>query len=170
MRLVVHPEQLAAGGHHLGGQQVVDRQAVLSDQVADAAGQGDPADADRAGVAEPGRQPVLGRRHCVLAGGQARLGPGGTRLCVDVQRPHGRQVQHDPPLDDAVPSRAVATAADGQLQPGLAGQRDDPGDVVVAGGLDDHLGAAVEAAIEDGPRLVVGGIIGRDYPATHLRA
>jgi hypothetical protein len=64
----------------------------------------------------------------------------------------------------------VATAADRQLQSGLAGQGDDPGDVVVAGGLDDHLGAAVEAAIEDGPRLVVGGIIGRDHPATHLRA
>jgi hypothetical protein len=57
----VDAQELAVGGDQLGGQQVIDGQAVLSDQVADAAAQGDPADADRAGVAEPGRQPV-GRR------------------------------------------------------------------------------------------------------------
>src|SRR4029453_19650940 len=47
-------QQFAVGGQHLCGQQVVDGQAVLSDQEADAAGQSDASDADRAGVAEPG--------------------------------------------------------------------------------------------------------------------
>jgi hypothetical protein len=58
MVLGVHLQQLAVGGDQLGGQQVVDGQAVLSDQVADPAAQGDPADPHRAGVAEPGRQPI----------------------------------------------------------------------------------------------------------------
>jgi hypothetical protein len=35
MRLVIHAQELAVGGHHLGGQQVVDGQPVLADQVAD---------------------------------------------------------------------------------------------------------------------------------------
>ena len=34
MGLGVDLEQAAVGGHHLGGQQVVDGQAVLSDQIA----------------------------------------------------------------------------------------------------------------------------------------
>ena len=47
------------GGHDLGGEQAVDRQAVLADQVADAAADRDPADPDRAGVAEADREAVL---------------------------------------------------------------------------------------------------------------
>jgi hypothetical protein len=42
MGLVVDVQQLAVGGHHLGGQQAVDGQAVLSDQVPDAAAEGVP--------------------------------------------------------------------------------------------------------------------------------
>jgi hypothetical protein len=41
-------------GHDLGGQQVVDREAVLANEEPDAAAQRDPADADGAGVAEAG--------------------------------------------------------------------------------------------------------------------
>jgi len=136
--LGVGTPHLAVGGHHLGGQQVVDRQAVLSDQVADATGQRDPADADRAGVAEPGRQAMHVGGGGVLAGGQARLRPGAARLGVDVERVHGREVEHDPPVEDAVPGETVAATADGQLQSGLARQRDDPGDVGGVGGLDNQ--------------------------------
>ena len=60
--LGVDAEQLAVGGHDLGGEQGVDRQAVLADEVADAAAERDPADPDRAGVAEPDRQAVRGQR------------------------------------------------------------------------------------------------------------
>ena len=63
----VGPQQLAVGGDEVGGQQVVDGQAVLADQVADAAAEGDPADADRAGVAEPGRKPIA-RRGAAVGG------------------------------------------------------------------------------------------------------
>ena len=59
--LGVDAEELAVGGHDLGGEQVVDREAVLADEVADAAAERDPADPDRAGVAEPDRQAVRAR-------------------------------------------------------------------------------------------------------------
>ena len=70
MGLVVDAEQVAVGGGQLGGQQVVDGQAVPSDQQPDAAAQGEPADPDRGGVAEPGGQPVGAGGDGVGAGGQ----------------------------------------------------------------------------------------------------
>ena len=50
--------ELAVGGDDLRGEQVVDGQAVLAHEEADAAAERDPADPDRAGVAEPGREAV----------------------------------------------------------------------------------------------------------------
>jgi hypothetical protein len=116
----VDVQHLAVGGDQLGGQQAVDGEAVLSDQVADAAAEGDAADADRAGVAEPGRQAVGAGGGGVGAGGQARLRPGGALLRVDLQGVHVGQVQHDAAIGGAVPGEAVAAAADGEFQPGLA--------------------------------------------------
>ena len=51
-----HLDHLAIGGHQLNGEQVVDRQAVLAGQEADAAGQRDAAEPDRPGIAQPGHQ------------------------------------------------------------------------------------------------------------------
>jgi hypothetical protein len=168
--LGVDADEFAVGGDQLGGEQVVDRQAVLADQVADAAGEGDPADADRAGVAEPGRQAVGVRGGGVLPRGQARLGPGGAALWVDVQRTQVRQVEDDAPVADAVAGRAVAAAADGELQPGLARERDDAGDVRGVGGADDDRGPPVEPAVEEGAPLVVAGVVRRDHAAAQVGA
>ena len=55
-----------------------------------------------------------------LAGGQSRLGPGCASVDVDLQCLHVREVEHDPALGHAVAGDAVAAAADGELQPGLA--------------------------------------------------
>ena len=66
--LGVDATELAVGGHDLGREQVVDGQAVLANQVPDAAAERDPADPDRAGVAEPGREAVRARpRSCIRA-------------------------------------------------------------------------------------------------------
>ena len=87
--LGVHAEELAVGGHDLGGEQVVDREAVLADEVADAAAERDPADA-RPSRCRRTRSPGRGRRggRGVLAGGQPGLGPGGAAFGVDVERLH----------------------------------------------------------------------------------
>jgi hypothetical protein len=65
----------------------------------------------------------------IFARSQARLGPGGAAIGVDRERLHIGQVENDPAVGDAVPGDAVAAAADGQLQPGLARKRDDARDV-----------------------------------------
>ena len=126
VRLGVHAQELAVGGHDLGGQQVVDRQAVLADEVADAAAQGDPADPDRAGVAEPGRQAVGARRGRVLAARSARSRPRRCARRASISSAFmSERSSTMPALGDAVPGDAVAAAADGQLQPARARQRDD---------------------------------------------
>lgn len=105
---------MAVRGHHLGGQQAVDGEAVLANEVANAATQSDPPDPDRTGVAEPGRQAVGASRSRVFSCGQVRLDLGGAPLGIDVQRPHVRKIEHDPPARDAVTGQAMSAAAAGR--------------------------------------------------------
>src|SRR6266542_1654030 len=119
MVLSVGPQEPAVGGDDVGGQQVVDREPVFANEVADAAAQGQPSDPDRAGVAEADRQTVRPESARDLAGGQAALGPGDAPVGIDFQRLHQREVEHDPSFADAVARTTVAAAADGQLEPAL---------------------------------------------------
>ena len=57
MRVLVHVERLTVGGHDLGGEQIVDREAVLPQEEADATAERDAPDADGAGVPEPRASP-----------------------------------------------------------------------------------------------------------------
>ena len=103
--LCVHAQQLAVRGHDLGGQQVIDRQAVLADEVSDPAAQRKPPDPDRAGVAEPGRQAVSCRRRCI----RRRSSPSRPRGAAARHRSAApacpREVEHDPAVGDAVARR-----------------------------------------------------------------
>ena len=139
--------RLAVGGDHLGGEQVVDRQAVLADEEADAAAQRDAADADRAGVAEAGRQPVLRRRRRVLARGQAGLGPRGAAARRRCRAPASRPGRaRCPPSDDAVAGALWPPPRTASSQPGLARERDDASDVGRVRDPDDRGRAAVDPA------------------------
>jgi hypothetical protein len=115
VRVPVHVQHLAVGGDELRGEHVVDREAVLADEEADAAAEGEPPDSDRTGVSEPGGQPVCAGSGRVLARGQSRLRPGGVLLEVDLERSHVREVEHDSSFGDAVAREAVTAAADRQL-------------------------------------------------------
>ena len=116
----VHLEHLAVGGHELDGQQVVDGQAVLPGQVADAATQGDAADAHRPGVAEPGREPVLD--------GRGRDSPAVTPAPAQTVRPRHRSRGPScrrtsmtmPPSTAREAAGAVAAAADRERHPAVA--------------------------------------------------
>jgi hypothetical protein len=100
----------------------------------------------------------------VLAGGQARLGPCGAALRVDVERPHVREVEHDPTVGDAVALDAVTAAPDRELQAGIAHLRDDAGDVRSVRDPHDRGRPPVDPAVEDGPGAVVILVAGRDDP------
>ena len=68
MVLGIHVQELAVRGHHFRGQQIVNRQPVLADQVANAAAQRDAANAHRAGIAEAGSEAVRACRGGIFAG------------------------------------------------------------------------------------------------------
>src|SRR4029079_8759837 len=129
--------------------------AVLAKQPADAATEGQAADADRSRVAERGGEPMGRRGDRVLAGRQAGLRPRDPAVRVDVQTLHRAEIEDDATLVRGVAGEAVAAAADGQLETGLPGQRDGPGDVRRIGGADDQGGAPVAVRVVDLASLVV---------------
>ena len=165
MAIGIDSQELAIGGDDVRGQQVVDRQAVLAHQVADAATKGDAADAHRGRVAEAGDELVFDDRGRVRARGQPRLDPRRVTCDVELQGAHVPQVQHDAVIDDTHATIAVAAAPDGQRQASGSGQRDDRLHVGVVGDLDDDPWAPVDATHEHGARMIVVGVVGRDHPA-----
>ncbi len=163
--LGVDAQELAVGGHDVGREQGVDRQSVLADEIADTAAERDPAEPDRTRVPEAGREVMGRRRGRVLTGGQSGLGPGGPPVHVDLERLHVAQIEHDAVVDHGVSRAAVAAAADREREPGLAGEVDDMGDIVGVGWPDDDHWPAIDATRDDGPGLVVLGVVRRDHPA-----
>ena len=120
--LGVHAQDLPVGGNDLGGQKIVDGEAVLAYEHTDPAAQRDPPDPHRAGIAETGGKPVSSCRGCVFACGQPCLCPRRAAFGIDVQGSHIAEIEHDPPIGNAVTGGAVTTAANGELYPVLAGE------------------------------------------------
>src|SRR5204863_1344332 len=112
------------GGHHLGGDEVVDREAVPSDQVTDTAAERNPPNPDRAGIAQARGEPVGAGGRRVFARRQPGLGPGGVILRIDLEGPHPREVENDPAVRGTVAGATVAAAADGELEAAVARQGD----------------------------------------------
>jgi hypothetical protein len=108
------------------------------------------------------------RRGGELERGQARLRPRGAPLGVDVDRAQAGEVDHDPAVGHPLSDHAVAAAAHGELEPGLARERDHAGDVHLVGDPHDHRGMQVEAAVEDRAGLVVLGVVGSDHRPPHV--
>ena len=166
--LGIHAVELAIGGHDLGGQQAVDREALLADEVPHAAAERDPSDPDRTRVAEPDPQAVRVGGVRELERRQAGLRPRRAPLGVDLDRAQIGEIDHDPAVGHALADHAVAAAAHGELEPRLARERDYAGDVHLVGDPNDDRGMEIEPAIEDGARLVVLGVVGSDHPTADI--
>src|SRR5205823_1775218 len=113
--------------------------------------------------AEAGGEAMSAGLGGVFSGRQADLGPGGALLDINLKRLHVSEVEHEATLNGAVTGQAVAAAADGQLEPGLAGKFDCAGDIGRVGDASDQRGAAVEPAVEERAGLVIAGIGRRDH-------
>ena len=170
LRVLARLDDLAVGGHHLGREQVVDRQPGLPSQEPDPTRQGDPADADRAGVAESGRAPLLGGGERVLARRRAGLDPGGSAVGVDLHPVHPGEVDDETAVDGPVSGAAVAAAADGELEAAVARRVDHRCDVLGPGDPRDRERPLVDPLEDDLSSLVVRGIVGGDQLAGELRS
>ena len=150
-----HVDDVAVGGHELGGQQVVGREPVLGHQPAEPAAQretGDPGRGDRA--ARDGE--------AVLGGGVVELGPGEPGLRahrppggIDVDALHLGEVDHHGAVDDGAAGHVVATAADADLEPGRAREAHARGGVLCAAAAHDHCRRAIDKAVVDATGRVI---------------
>ena len=160
----VSAQEAAIGCHNVGGKQIIDGEAILADEVADAAAQGQPADADGAGVAEAGGEAV-GAAAFVYSPAVSPVSAQAVRCLVSMSSARmSARSRTMPPSADAMAGAAVAAAADGERQSGLACQRDHAGDIIRAGDADNDGRTAIEAAVEDGARLIIAGVFRRDDP------
>ena len=115
------------GEHDVGLEQVVDRQAALAGQVAEAAAEREAADAGR-------RDDPARRRQPVLVGGARRPRPRCSRRrrgrCAPRGRPRpafiGERSITTPSSHGAEPGAVVAAAADGEQQVAVAGEARRP--------------------------------------------
>lgn len=162
-----HP---AVREHDVRREQVVDGQPVRAGQVADAAAERDPRDADRAGVPEPHGEPVRGRRGGDGPGGEAGLHPRGAGAGVHVEHREVAQVDDEPVVHRAVAGAAVPAAAHRERQPGVARERHRRRDVGVVQRAHHDGGARVGAAEHHDAEGVVVGVGGGDHPAADAGA
>jgi hypothetical protein len=163
--VVARADDVAVGQDDLGLEQVVDGQAALAGEVAEAAAEREPA--DPGGRDDPaGRgQTVLVRRAVDLAPGAAAGDPDGPGLGIDLDALQRREVDDDAVVAGAQPGAVVAAAAHREQQPVIAGEADDLGHVGGARALRDERRAAVDHRVVDLPRLVVVGVLGADQAA-----
>ena len=161
----VDGEDLAVGRDDFGADQVVDRQPVAAHEVPDAAAGRDPAEADRGRIAEADDEPVRSDRRGHLACGKAGPGPDAAGADVEVDLLELAQVDDDAAVRRAVAGIGVPAAADGELGAGLTSEAHDPRDVVGVRDPHDRARTRVDAAVRDGPSLVVVGIARDDHAA-----
>ena len=117
-------DDAAVGQHDVRLEQVVDREAALARQVAEAAAEGEAADAG--GGDDPARrgQPERVGGVVDLAPGAAAADPDGARLRVDPNAVQRREVDHQAVVARPQPGAVVAAAADGEEQVVVAGEVD----------------------------------------------
>src|SRR5262249_40670151 len=126
---LVRRDNVAVRQYHIGGQQVVDRQAVFTGEIADAAAKGQPAHAS--GRDEPGRhrQPEGVCGVVDIAPQRPAFDAHGALCGVDVDTAHVREVDHHAIVAGTEPSAVVPA-------PGNSGQQ-IVGPRIVDGG--DHI-------------------------------
>ena len=161
--LVGHHE-LAVGGDHVAGAEGVDGEAELAHEVADAAAQGQAADAGVADEAAGGGQPEGLGLPVEMGVEAAALDLDRPGLGVDPRSGHCRQVDHQPVVAHGVAGDGVPAAPDGRVEALVAAEADGGDDVGHARAAGDQRRPALDVAVPDLADLVVVGGVGRHQP------
>ena len=160
------PQQLAVGRDEVDGEEVVDREAVLAHQPADATAEGETGDAGVAHDAAGGGQTVHLRLVVDVAPERATLHPGPAVGGVDADAPHGREVDDDPVVANGGACHVVASAAYGDLQVVVAGETHSRNHVGGPDASGDQARAPVDGTVPDCTGNVVVGVIGTNQLAS----
>ncbi len=160
---------LAAGGHQLGGVQVVAAEAVLASQPPDAAAERESGHAGLRDQSGRRREPEGLGRGVHVAPDRAALHLRQASLRVDLDGIHRRQVDHDAAFTGRRAGDVVPAAANGERHAGLASHRHGGGDVLVRPAARDGGRPLVDHPVPDGPRRLVLVISCRNHLAREAR-
>ncbi len=147
----------------LRSHEVVAGQAVLGRQVADPAAEREARDPGRADDAARSDEAEGLRGGVEVEPRRTTLGPGDACAGVHLHRPHLRQVDHEPAVEDAMAGRVVSAAAHGHLEILLAGEPEAGCDVLGAEATGDDRRPAVDERIEPAAGRVVAVVTGDDH-------
>ena len=159
-------QQLAVGRHDVDRKQIVDGEAVLAHQPADATTEREPGDAGVTHDSAGGGQTVRLRLVIDVAPQRTTLHPGPAVGGIDSHAPHRREVDDDPVVANGGAGHVVASTPYGDLQIVVAGEtygRDHVGGPDASG---DQARAPVDGAVPDCTGAVVVGVLGADHPAS----
>ena len=149
------PDDVAVGGDHLDLHEVVDGEPVLAHEPADAAAQGEAADAGVAHDAARGGQTVRLRLVVDVAPQGAALDVGRALDGIDRDGAHRREVDHDAVVAHRGAGHVVAPASYGDLEVTVAGEAHRRGHVGGAAAAGDQPRSSVDGAVPDGSGVVV---------------
>ena len=158
------------GGHHLGGDQVVARQAGDGREPADAATEREPADAGVADEAARRCEPVLLRGRIDIGPRGAAAADGAPRDRIDGHAVHRTEVDHHPAVADRVPRVVVAAAAHRELEALSAREANRVGDLLGGVAARDERRLPIDRAVPDRTRAVVLRLTGRQHPPAETAA
>ena len=161
MRALTGGDERAVGEHHIGGQQVIHRQAEPPGQVADTAAESQPGHPGGGDEAGRGGHAERHGRVVDVGPGAARVGADGVVVRVDRGAAQQRQVDDQGTVGYPEPGCAVAAAADGDLGAVGAGEPHAGDHVGGVSAARDRSRALVDHGVVDGARLHRS----RDLPA-----
>ena len=155
--------QLTVGAHHLGGHQVVDRHPVLAADPSLSAPEREPGDAGVGDDAVRRDQPEGLGLVVHVADERSALDAHRPGLRVDVDAVHRGQVEQHASVDARESRDRVATPANGDEQPMLAGEVDRGDDVSGAGGAHDQRRLARVHRVVRRPDRLEAGVSGGEH-------
>ena len=153
--LLARLEQPSISGDHIHGDDVVARQAVLADQPAHAAANGQSGDTGGGDHAHCGRE-AKGLCFAVeFPDRETRFGAHGPRCGINADTLHGRQIDDQAAVTECAAADVVTAAADGDQQAMLACEADRDDDVGEPRAARNQPRMSLDARIPDPPGAVV---------------
>ena len=152
----------AAGNDEFGADDVVARQSELRSQMTDPSSEREPGHAGRADDATGSDEAGRLRRGVEVEPGRSSLCLGGSRFAVDDHVAHGRKVDHETVVTDAMPGGVMAAAAHCDLEPVRAGEVERNPDVLHTRAAHDHRRPVVDERVEAAAGCVVPRVRGLD--------
>ena len=158
----------AIGQHHVGSDQVVDREPEAPRQMADTAAECEPADAGRRDDPRGRHAAMLGRRAVDLAPGRAAPDTDrvGTRVDRDVGHP--AEIDHDPVVDGAQAPAVVPSPADCHRQAVGAPEGDATSDVLGVRAPHDDRRPFVDHSVVNRSGLFVARVVRSGDPIVEI--